>query len=68
MSSIGIDLAFGLVIIALVAASISAAMLAARHPSGWHTRWVVRSLALGISAIGTLVLWVAALAATPALA
>jgi len=67
MSSIGIDLAFGLVIIALVAASIAAAVLAARHPSGWHPRWVVRSLALGVSAIGTLALWVTALAATPAL-
>ena len=67
MSSISIDLAFGLVIIVLVAASISAAMLAARHPSAWHPRWVVRSVALGVSAIGTLVLWVTALAATPAL-
>jgi len=68
MSPIGIDLAFGLVIIALVTASISAAVLAARHSTGWHQRLVVRSIALGVSAIGTLVLWVAALAATPALA
>ena len=68
MSPIGIDVAFGLVIIALVAACISAAVLAARHPSGWHPRWVVRSLALGVSAVGTLVLWVAAIVATPALA
>ena len=36
MSPIGIDLAFGLVIIALVTASISAAVLAARHSTGWH--------------------------------
>ena len=65
MGSMSIDLAFGLVITALVAASISAAVVAARHPSEWHPRWVVRSLALGVGAIGTLVLWVAALAVAP---
>jgi hypothetical protein len=66
MSSMSIDLLFGLALTALVAGAISAAVMAARHPSEWHPTWVVRSLSLGVGAVGTLALWFAALAVAPA--
>jgi hypothetical protein len=66
MSSMSIDLIFGLALTALVAGAISAAVMAARQPSSWHPTWVVRSLTLGVGAVGTLVLWFAAIALAPA--
>ena len=61
MSSISIDLAFGLVLTALVAASISAAVVAVRHPNEWHPTWLARTLSLGVGAVATLALWFATL-------
>jgi hypothetical protein len=66
MSSMSIDLLFGLALTALVTGAISAAVMAARHPSEWHPTWMIRSLTLGVGAVATLVLWLAALTVAPA--
>ncbi|MBI1376259.1 MAG: hypothetical protein GC157_02070 [Frankiales bacterium] len=67
MSSIALNLVFGLLLIVLVAGSVTAAVVAARHTGAdWHPAWLRRATALGAGAVGTFVLWVSAMATVPA--
>ena len=66
MNSIALDVVFGLVLVALVAASVTAAVVAGRHTrTDWHPTWLRRSAAFAAGAVGTLVLWVGALVVVP---